>query len=503
MKYKLTNNDLEDYKEYSNKQARIEIITIVIFLIGFAFSAFMPSIRKDLLEPNGDYSAWISNSAYATLLFIIGPILQLYVIRRVGDREIKGYYLFSASRSILMVCILYIMYLVCVQFIIIPCTYLNMLAVLALTFSITLVLDIGTICSHLLGTKEDPNSIFSHGLEQQTFNNLVHFLGLFLCICSLLALAIAFWDGAHNHRSIYSENLFPNKVFENKIENEESTLLYFNSGSAIVESSPSQTPYVQAVLDWRGYLKNYGNSNNGLLNDRMKALNYSSIKFILDKIDSDSLRNSQKRIRIKLIGQTDLQGKDTLNNKFTSNYELSQARTVQVQMILADSLLAREKKAIQNKKRNISNNFNIEWALVPMPNETNHKNLKMADPLRRLVNIIIQPINQHQSEIQISSIAMNNNMELLDYMYFMIYTITTTGYGDIKPKDGFIKFIVSLANIIEVFITVIFFGALIARFSIAKSGGKVLGNHIKKTERDKVDKSQTSNAENDSQDLSN
>jgi hypothetical protein len=50
---------------------------------------------------------------------------------------------------------------------------------------------------------------------------------------------------------------------------------------------------------------------------------------------------------------------------------------------------------------------------------------------------------------------------LMDYIYFMIYTTTTTGYGDLRPASPFTKFVVSLANLIEVFFIVIFFNLVI------------------------------------------
>jgi hypothetical protein len=49
----------------------------------------------------------------------------------------------------------------------------------------------------------------------------------------------------------------------------------------------------------------------------------------------------------------------------------------------------------------------------------------------------------------------------MDYIYFMIYTTTTTGYGDLRPASPFTKFVVSLANLIEVFFVVIFFNLVI------------------------------------------
>jgi hypothetical protein len=51
---------------------------------------------------------------------------------------------------------------------------------------------------------------------------------------------------------------------------------------------------------------------------------------------------------------------------------------------------------------------------------------------------------------------------LMDYMYFTIYTITTTGYGDIVPTTTYAKFLCSVANILEVFFLVVFFNSLLS-----------------------------------------
>lgn len=53
-------------------------------------------------------------------------------------------------------------------------------------------------------------------------------------------------------------------------------------------------------------------------------------------------------------------------------------------------------------------------------------------------------------------------LELMDYIYFSIYTITTTGYGDIVPTTAYAKFIASVANIFEVIFLVVFFNALLS-----------------------------------------
>ncbi len=46
-------------------------------------------------------------------------------------------------------------------------------------------------------------------------------------------------------------------------------------------------------------------------------------------------------------------------------------------------------------------------------------------------------------------------LTLLDYTYFMIYTITTTGYGDLVPSSPFARFLTSMANLFELFFLVI------------------------------------------------
>jgi hypothetical protein len=50
---------------------------------------------------------------------------------------------------------------------------------------------------------------------------------------------------------------------------------------------------------------------------------------------------------------------------------------------------------------------------------------------------------------------------LLDYSYFMIYTITTTGYGDLVPSAPFTRFLASIANLFEMFFIVIIFNVIL------------------------------------------
>jgi hypothetical protein len=56
----------------------------------------------------------------------------------------------------------------------------------------------------------------------------------------------------------------------------------------------------------------------------------------------------------------------------------------------------------------------------------------------------------------------SKRMALMDYVYFAMYTITTTGYGDIKPITPYTKFLCTLANMTEFFFIVVFFNTLLS-----------------------------------------
>jgi len=66
----------------------------------------------------------------------------------------------------------------------------------------------------------------------------------------------------------------------------------------------------------------------------------------------------------------------------------------------------------------------------------------------------------HKLATEIRLLQKPKSLALLDYLYFMIYTITTTGYGDLVPADRFTQFVVSIANLYEMFFVVIVLNVL-------------------------------------------
>lgn len=70
--------------------------------------------------------------------------------------------------------------------------------------------------------------------------------------------------------------------------------------------------------------------------------------------------------------------------------------------------------------------------------------------------------SSQESQSQLGSRRGAKRMALLDYVYFAMYTITTTGYGDIRPITPYTKFLCALANMTEFFFIVVFFNTLLS-----------------------------------------
>lgn len=84
-----------------------------------------------------------------------------------------------------------------------------------------------------------------------------------------------------------------------------------------------------------------------------------------------------------------------------------------------------------------------------------------------------QPSGEHPSvgdsvEIRFE-LTTAHHLSLLDHLYFMVYTITTTGYGDLAPRTPLAKFLTTLANLFEIYFLVIALNVVIG-IVIARKG---------------------------------
>lgn len=175
------------------------------------------------------------------------------------------------------------------------------------------------------------------------------------------------------------------------------------------------------------------------------------------------------KVRVVLTGRAN--EKPVVGVPYLSNYELSNARAQNVAHAIMEKL-TRDKG---NEWRN------IEWVLISASNEMPALPLSQINaqgkevsksavsrPEDKVVEAHIEPISQDPMTLQMQRFEIerehpqNRPLDLIDYIYFANYTVTTTGYGDIIPLTPYAKFICSLANICEVFFLVVFFNALLS-----------------------------------------
>ncbi|HEU0144668.1 MAG TPA: ion channel, partial [Nitrososphaera sp.] len=300
------------------------------------------------------------------------------------------------------------------------------------------------------------------GLMQVPFSALLHFFAIFLGVTYLFGFAFAFHDRSKldesNGNPYYKERppLYSAMLpFRSKAEqaasntSEPGPCFYFDTKSAFLEKAPPKD-----IKDT--------NPSDVIAVMRRKRINYNSIEQIVTRVKSLPPANL---IRLTLIGRAD--ERSTNQDSYLSNYELSQARTLMVKDEILKALLLSE----------YNNWRNIEWVLLPLSNEQAsrafpQRETSCLEPLNskdqkdndRVVESTIEavsndPTSFHMQQLQAPEVQ---PLDLMDYMYFSIYTITTTGYGDIIPTTAYAKFLTALANIFEVFFIVGFFNVLIS-----------------------------------------
>ena len=212
-----------------------------------------------------------------------------------------------------------------------------------------------------------------------------------------------------------------------------------------------------------------------------KAFNYCSLERIKKRIELEA--SEGKRTRIVLLGRSDNQaitgqrGRSSDSFDYKSNYELSEARVQGVKYKIIEGLKEQDEP---NAWRN------LEWLTLPSSNEgdedsdktdkklkdiltnknnyTQQRKKEIEEQNKRIVIASVAPIPGDITSLQMKQLSRQQfkQLTLMDYMYFSIYTITTTGYGDIIPTTGYSKFVISIANICEVLFLVVFFNALVS-----------------------------------------
>jgi hypothetical protein len=167
---------------------------------------------------------------------------------------------------------------------------------------------------------------------------------------------------------------------------------------------------------------------------------------------------SASDVRVRLVGRTDedVPREEAVN--FSSNYELGHARIEATRQVVLQMVEELSEVEVDPSRITWTESTELGVAAIEEPKSAGESAVILLKEGLTCSVIFLVPDPPRQP-----------HPNLLDYAYFTIYTITTTGYGDIIPVSLFAKFVASVANLYELFFIVIFFNVLL---SFARSRGE-------------------------------
>jgi len=155
---------------------------------------------------------------------------------------------------------------------------------------------------------------------------------------------------------------------------------------------------------------------------------------------------------------------------YGSNYEISKQRADQIELLLNEIAREAYRDVGAPAIRWLSYGVSSESSFLD-PNGRAWIDAKLDKKLS--VEVYVQPVGHSFEERHLRDArTTERKLELIDYLYFTVYTITTTGYGDIIPTSSYAKFIVTLANLIEL----LFFVVLVNVIANTRAGVPVAPN---------------------------
>jgi hypothetical protein len=288
------------------------------------------------------------------------------------------------------------------------------------------------------------------GVTAEPFLALLFFLSVFLGVSYLCGLGLAFHDKSYppSAPALYMSNLYPFPIptpipassttpTSTPTPTSEEFEFGFVQGFASMPLSNAAKPsyfYEKGRRDAKKDKELGDNWHNESQNNGHKLSEAAKrIKELTEK---------HERIQIVVMGYSD--NANLSGNSYQSNYELAEARAQNTKQKILEKL---------SENSNDKEWRNIEWSCLSLSNELPESKTRVKVRLEKALEDSSSMLLKGQHP---------NPLNLMDYVYFANYTITTTGYGDIIPTTAYAKFICSFANIIEVFFLVVFFNVLLS-----------------------------------------
>jgi hypothetical protein len=259
-------------------------------------------------------------------------------------------------------------------------------------------------------------------LRDQPFLVVCFFLTIFTFVALLLSLALALHDQDlrinKNRFGLYAKDYEP-----------------FRQGAQVDGLVPVKIRFAESSV-----AVGVGGDDSGLDQEEVNNDNLGSL--------TERIANLAEKdyVRVVLAGHSP--EKPERSGSYKNAFGLSQARINHVILNMVKRLSAQPR---QEWRRN------VEWLMLPCGNEQEF--LGDQGETVPLVEVVLLPAGRGESS---KASQVGKNLHLLDYIYYGVYTITTTGNGDIVPVSAYAKFITTIANFFAIFLLAVFFNVLLS-----------------------------------------
>ncbi len=309
------------------------------------------------------------------------------------------------------------------------------------------------------------------GVQKHIFTCILFFLAVFLCVGYALAFALIFID----NKSITDESFRPTAVKYIFAYHDQTALptsevfrfFFIKDAHSLVTVWPACLTTEALNHDIKGFddeicdgIHNHPSGTDEV--EYVKRCNARAILGILrhlEKPQREQIKRATDAVRIVLIAHAD-PGRQPEDEPFNARVTPQRAKDVRERL---SALLERGQPGCGDSNTSSAQpTINIQWHQAGVGSQNLYfDRLSGSDDVPRGD----KAQRQVEAEVTRGIVGVRVDpyvMSLLDYVYFMMYTITTTGYGDIVPWTPFAKWVVTLANIFELVFLVIFFNIVLA-----------------------------------------
>ena len=333
---------------------------------------------------------------------------------------------------------------------------------------------------------------WKNDLVEPTFANIMFFMSIFLNIAILLSFAFAFNDknlinSKEKTYGLYSESIRAEENIDSdsseesgdspkKAEKENVFKIKYGGCETCCEID---IDYILDKKDWKKTRGEYKKKITNIEEKNKKIFRFQDnnevLKKLIKKIFVQFNKGENECIHLKLLGHTSPDDPKGCNLK--ANFDIAQARVNNIQWQISELIEKYQSEAKLKDSSGKENNCELNGKSLNLffsPYAVNEENFVLDLPVlekekieeMRCVEIILDHLPNHPTNKMLKYLKglykTPRDLDLIDYLYFTFYTITTTGYGDIIPVSSQAKFIATIANLCEVFFIVIFFNILLA-----------------------------------------